>query len=316
MIRRSERRQSFTTLDNRIFDAGLSFRALGLLTYLLSKPDNWEVSVAQLTRYSAQTKRPDGRDSVYAIIAELTEAGFVRRVVSRDGGKMTRHAYEVSETPFDSSPLPAKAEMASPLPALPDTVNPEVAPLTAEPTVNSAVSPLPALPYPAEPTQVNTEVKQRLKEEENYQEKRLPVAKATAAAKDLSDDDSEKSTTAELQQTCRETWAAYATAYAGRYQVDPVRNAKVNKMVVNLVKRLGKEAQHVAAFYLTHNGNYYVGKMHDFGPLLADAEKLRTEWATNTRMTATRARQIDGTQSNFDAVEQAKTMLRQRASHG
>jgi hypothetical protein len=66
----------------------------------------------------------------------------------------------------------------------------------------------------------------------------------------------------------------------------------------------------VAAFYLTHNGQRYVAAMHPVGLLLMDAEKIRTEWATGQRMTSTAARQIDQTQSNFDAfagvIEDAK----------
>jgi len=133
---------------------------------------------------------------------------------------------------------------------------------------------------------------------------------ATAPAK-ARDDESSDSTTA-FKQLCRDLWASYADAYRARYQVEPVRNAKVNSMVKQLAQRLGEEAKPVAAFYLTHNGSYYVGKMHDLGPLVADAEKLRTEWATNTRMTTTRAKQLDGTQSNFSAAEEAKEILRRK----
>lgn len=129
-------------------------------------------------------------------------------------------------------------------------------------------------------------------------------------------DDGSKRPTEAFKQLCRETWSSYADAYRQRHKTEPVTNAKTNSMVVQLVKRLGAEAPAVAEFYLTHNGSYYVGKMHVFGPLLADAEKLRTEWATNTRMTTTRSRQIDSTQSNLDAVQQAKELLRQRAAHG
>ena len=40
-IIRSERRKNFTHIDNKVFaDNVLSFRAMGLLGYLLSKPDN------------------------------------------------------------------------------------------------------------------------------------------------------------------------------------------------------------------------------------------------------------------------------------
>ena len=118
-----------------------------------------------------------------------------------------------------------------------------------------------------------------------------------------------------LKGPAREVWDAYSSSYQSRYKTFPVRNAKVNGQVTQLVKRLGKEAPSVAAFYLTHNGAFYVSRMHDFGLLLSDAEKLRTEWATNTRMTSARAKQIDGTQSNFDAAQQAKAMLREKAAN-
>lgn len=81
------------------------------------------------------------------------------------------------------------------------------------------------------------------------------------------------------------TWDAYAAAYQGRYGVLPVRNATVNTQLANLVKRIGAEdAPQVAAFYVGHNSPFYVRRGHVVGALLADAEKLRTEWATNHRI--------------------------------
>lgn len=97
-------------------------------------------------------------------------------------------------------------------------------------------------------------------------------------------------------------WAAYATAYWNRYGVEPVRNATVNSQLSQLVRRLGADdAEHVAGFYLTHRNRFYVEKMHSVGPMLADCEKLRTEWATSSQMTSTRAAQEDRTQTNYDA---------------
>jgi uncharacterized protein YdaU (DUF1376 family) len=97
-------------------------------------------------------------------------------------------------------------------------------------------------------------------------------------------------------------WVAYATAYWNRYGVEPVRNAMVNGQLSNLVKRIGlDDAEHVAAFFVGHQHRFYVEKMHAVGLMLADCEKLRTEWATSTQMTNTRAVQQDRTQTNFDA---------------
>lgn len=94
-------------------------------------------------------------------------------------------------------------------------------------------------------------------------------------------------------------WTYYALAYHDRYGVEPVRNAQVNGQLSQLVKRIGGyDAPHVASFYVKSNTAFYVRCGHSVGQLLKDCEKLRTEWATNTRMTETQARQADVTQAN------------------
>lgn len=96
-----------------------------------------------------------------------------------------------------------------------------------------------------------------------------------------------------------QTWVAYSNAYYSRYGVDPVRNAKTNSMITQLVDRLGEDdAPHVAAFYIHHSNSFYVANGHSVGMLLRDAEKLRTEWATGRKVTQTMARQVDRTASN------------------
>jgi hypothetical protein len=114
----------------------------------------------------------------------------------------------------------------------------------------------------------------------------------------------------DLQAACRETWKFYSDAYFARYEADPVRNATINTQVKAFVKRIGaEEAPHVAAFFVQSNAAFYVQRGHTFGNLLADAEKLRTEWATGRTMTGTRARQIDQTQANFSVVGEAMKIL-------
>jgi hypothetical protein len=99
-----------------------------------------------------------------------------------------------------------------------------------------------------------------------------------------------------------ETWKAYSEAYYLRHKTEPVRNATVNAQMASFVKRIGVvEAPHVAAFYVTHNNAYYVRQLHPVKALLSDAEKLRTEWATRTQMTNTKAQQADRTQTNYQA---------------
>ena len=132
---------------------------------------------------------------------------------------------------------------------------------------------------------------------------KLPKAKKTK--------DDETQDTA-LQTSCKATWAAYSREYATKYSAAPVRNAKVNANVKAFVQRIGyEESPGVAAFFVGRvNEAFVVRKMHEFGLLLAGAESYRTQWATNQSMTATRADQIDKTQTNFNSAGEAMAILR------
>lgn len=93
------------------------------------------------------------------------------------------------------------------------------------------------------------------------------------------------------------TWEAYSRAYQERYNTEPVRNAKVNGQLAQFCKRVAaEEAPSIAAYFVTHNNRYYVSRGHSVDCLLSDAEKLRTEWATNLKITESGARQADRTE--------------------
>ena len=83
-----------------------------------------------------------------------------------------------------------------------------------------------------------------------------------------------------MQEACRNVWAAYRAAYEARWSVQPVRNAKVNSQVKQLVAALGAEAPAVAAFFVGLDDKFLVDNCHEFGLLLAKAGAYRTKWAT------------------------------------
>lgn len=106
-------------------------------------------------------------------------------------------------------------------------------------------------------------------------------------------------------------WQAYSHAYAMRYGVDPVRNAKVNGQLAQLLSRLGEEeAVAVASWFIGHNDRWYVGKMHSVDCLLRDCEKLRTEWATGRTMTQRQATDADRRQSTGNMADSLADRLR------
>ena len=118
----------------------------------------------------------------------------------------------------------------------------------------------------------------------------------------------------ELQAACRATWGAYSAAYNNRYGALPVRNAKVNAAVKGVVQRLGAdEAPAVASFFVGNvNDAFVVRACHDIGLLLKSAEAYRTQWATGSAVTQTRARQADQSAANYDAASEALALVRAR----
>lgn len=95
-ITRKKRSVNFTVVNNDIpNNPSLSWKAKGILLYLLSRPDDWEVYVAQLSKVGK-----DGRDGTATGLKELIEAGYILRTVDRDkNGKFAGYNYVVSDEP-------------------------------------------------------------------------------------------------------------------------------------------------------------------------------------------------------------------------
>lgn len=97
IVRTSKRENPFVMIDHRpLNDDNLSWQAKGLLAYLLSKPDNWTVIVADLVK-----RATNGRDSVNSILKELEQNGYVERIKIRDPetGRFSHQETIVYEVP-------------------------------------------------------------------------------------------------------------------------------------------------------------------------------------------------------------------------
>lgn len=113
-------------------------------------------------------------------------------------------------------------------------------------------------------------------------------------------------------QACKtfKVWANYAMAYRKRYNAWPVWNAKAGKQMALLVDRLGADvAHHVAAHYLKTSDAAVLRKCHSLNELLANAESYHTQWVTGQRVNGTTARQMERTEANLSAAEQAAQMV-------
>jgi DnaD/phage-associated family protein len=101
----------YVVIDRRPVDnKGLSWKAKGILTYLMSRPDGWEVSIADLTNRST-----DGEDAVRSGVKELRAAGHLKYISQREHGRFTGWLIEVYEVPNqDTSPYAGFPDVEKP----------------------------------------------------------------------------------------------------------------------------------------------------------------------------------------------------------
>lgn len=124
IIRTVKRDNPYAVIDKRFLgNVHLSFKAKGILAYLLSKPDNWQILVSDLIKQST-----DGRDSVYSGLKELEMNGYLERKIVRDGkGKFLGYEYVVYEAPKvqgGDHPYPEIPYTENPYTENPDTGKP------------------------------------------------------------------------------------------------------------------------------------------------------------------------------------------------
>lgn len=113
---RVEKTKNYTVMSNyHLRDPTLSCKACGLLSKMLSLPENWDYTTRGLAAICK-----DGVGSIGSALKELEAAGYlVRRQLRDDYGRMGSIEYTIYETP-----QLAKAAIVTPYPSLPDTENP------------------------------------------------------------------------------------------------------------------------------------------------------------------------------------------------
>ena len=100
----------YTVISNALVnDPSLSLNALAVMTYLISKPNDWRVRADDIQR-----RFQISRGKVYNILDELMERGYLSREIIRQGGRVKECRYTVME-----HPVPALPDTDSPLPDSP-----------------------------------------------------------------------------------------------------------------------------------------------------------------------------------------------------
>ncbi|WP_283586329.1 DnaD domain protein [Limosilactobacillus vaginalis] len=96
-IIRQKRKERFSIVDNKVIeDKRLSFKARGLLIYMLSKPDDWKFFTGELVKRSSK----DGLSSIRTALKEIESAGYLVRKRERSNkGTFTSQDWILTDIP-------------------------------------------------------------------------------------------------------------------------------------------------------------------------------------------------------------------------
>lgn len=114
-ILRKIRKDNFTTVSNDYLqDESLSWKAKGVITFLMSLPDDWNVNISHLTKCSK-----DGRDAVMSALDEIVDHGYGRKIKTRaKNGTFDNFDFEVADSkmfpPISENPTLEKPTLENP----------------------------------------------------------------------------------------------------------------------------------------------------------------------------------------------------------
>lgn len=92
---RIEKNKNYTSMANfHFYDKSLSWKAKGILSNMLSLPDDWDYSLAGLVTLSS-----DGMSATRSAIKELEEHGYLIRRPIRENGRIADWEYLIFEKP-------------------------------------------------------------------------------------------------------------------------------------------------------------------------------------------------------------------------
>lgn len=116
-VMRVHKTANYTIMSNHHFkEKEMSLKAKGLLSLMLSLPDDWDYSINGLATLSK-----DGRDSVMSALQELEKFGYLTRTrISDEKGRFAGFDYDIYEEPQKDKPTKEK-----PYTEKPNTENPQ-----------------------------------------------------------------------------------------------------------------------------------------------------------------------------------------------
>ena len=120
---RVERNSGYTVMSNHhLRNKELTLKAKGLLSQMLSLPEDWDYTLAGLSHINRESI-----DAIRTAVWELEQAGYILRRQGRDEkGKMTAIEYTIYEQPQPmlENPIPGKPMLENPTTDNPTSENP------------------------------------------------------------------------------------------------------------------------------------------------------------------------------------------------
>lgn len=119
---RVDKTRDYTVMANHhLRNKELSLKAKGLLSLMLSLPDNWDYTTKGLAHICK-----DGVDSICATVKELEQHGYViRHRVRNDKGQLTVTEYTILEQPKRENPVLENPTLGLPEQAYPEQAKPK-----------------------------------------------------------------------------------------------------------------------------------------------------------------------------------------------
>lgn len=118
---RVERNKGYTVMSNHhLRNRELSLKAKGLLSQMLSLPEDWYYTLAGLSHINRESV-----DAIRTAVWELERAGYIQRSQNRDDkGKMAEMVYTIYEQPVLENPISGEPVLENPTPDNPTSDNP------------------------------------------------------------------------------------------------------------------------------------------------------------------------------------------------
>ncbi len=118
---RVNKSKNYTTINNTgLRDERLSWKAKGILAYILSLPDDWVFYMEEISNHAK-----DGIDSLRVGMKELKKFGYVRRFpVKNEKGKITNWETIIYEVPQVENPHMENPQVETPQMEVPFMENP------------------------------------------------------------------------------------------------------------------------------------------------------------------------------------------------